>query len=57
MSETIKWTFVIQVLQGSNVSAPYCNDHIDAYDKFDIKLSDIDSQKVYLTPTGDTSNG
>ena len=57
MSETIKWTFVIQVLQGSNVSAPYCNDHIDAYDKFDIKLSDIDSQKIYLTPTGDTSNG
>ena len=55
MSETIKWNFVTQVLNGPSVSAAASIGDVDAYDKFDINLADTDSQVVNLTPGGDTS--
>ena len=52
MSETIKWNFVTQVLQGPSVSAAATIDDVDAYDKFDIELADSVTQTVNLVPGG-----
>ena len=55
MSETIKWNFVTQVLQGPSVSAAASIDDVDAYDKFDIDLADSVTQTVNLVPSGSIS--
>lgn len=52
MSETIKWNFVTQVLQGPGVSAADSITDVDAYDKFDISLADTVTQAVNLVPAG-----
>ena len=55
MSETIKWNFVTQVLQGPSVSGAANIDDVDAYDKFDIDLADSVTQTVNLVPSGSIS--
>ena len=55
MSETIKWNFVTQVLQGPSVSAAASIDDVDAYDKFEIDLADTVTQAVDLVPGGTIS--
>jgi len=55
MSETIKWNFVIQVLQGPSVSAAASIKDADAYDKFDISIADTVTQTVNLVPADSIS--
>lgn len=55
MSETIKWNFVTQVLNGPSISGADRIDGVDAYDKFAITLEDGVTQTVNLTPGGTTS--
>jgi hypothetical protein len=55
MSETIKWNFVTQVLQGPSVSGAASIDDVDAYDKFDIEIADSVTQTVNLVPSGSIS--
>ena len=55
MSETIKWNFVIQVLQGPSVSAAATIKDVDAYDKFDISIADTVTQTVNLVPADSIS--
>ncbi|MCB1702645.1 MAG: hypothetical protein H6985_08870 [Pseudomonadales bacterium] len=52
MAETIRWNFVTQVLNGPNVSAAGTTDTVDAYDKFNIRIEDSQSQAVSLVPPG-----
>jgi hypothetical protein len=55
MSETIKWNFVAQVLQGPSVSGSASIDNVDAYDKFDINLADAETKTVDMVPGGGIS--
>ena len=54
MSETIKWNFVTQVLQGPRVSAA-ASISVDAYDKFDITIANTVTQTVNLVPADSIS--
>ena len=50
MPETINWNFVTQVLQGPSISASASIDDVDAYDKFDVTITDSATQTVNLVP-------
>jgi hypothetical protein len=54
MTETLTWNYVAQALNGPNVSAAG-NMEVDAYDKFEVTITDTATQQVDLVPGGTVS--
>lgn len=54
MTEKLTWNYVAQALNGPNISAAG-SIKVDAYDKFEITISDTATQLVNLVPGGAVS--